>query len=53
MKGKYKIGGKNTMEERKALRALMKSGEPFVIGDVFNPMSALIAQSVGFKVLRI
>ncbi len=41
------------MEERKALRALMKSGEPFLMAGVFNPMSALIAQAAGFKALHI
>ena len=41
------------MEERKALRALLKTGEPFLMAGVFNPMSALIAQSVGFKAAHI
>lgn len=41
------------MEERKALRALLKTGEPFIMAGVFSPMSALIAQSLGFKAAHI
>ncbi len=40
------------MEERKALRALMKSGESFLAPGAFNPLSALIAQSAGAKALH-
>ncbi len=40
------------MQERKALRALLKTGVPFVAAGVYNPMSALIAQSVGFKAVH-
>jgi 2-methylisocitrate lyase-like PEP mutase family enzyme len=40
------------MKERKALRALLKTGQPFLMAGVFNPMSALIAQSAGFKAVH-
>ena len=41
------------MEERKALRAMLKTGEVIKSPMVYSPLTALIAQSIGFKVVSL
>jgi len=41
------------MKERKAFRAMLKTGEVILVPMVYSPLTALLAQSIGFKAVAI